>query len=34
MAKDPASVQVMGRPGAAPGGADAPAAGPRLVMPD
>ncbi len=34
MAKDPASVQVMGRPGAAPGGTDAPAAGPRLVMPD
>lgn len=34
MAKDPASVQVMGRPGAAPGGADTPAAGPRLVMPD
>ena len=32
MAKDPASVQVMGRPGSA--SADAPAAGPRLVMPD
>ena len=34
MAKDPASVQVMGRPGSVPGGTDAPAAGPRLVMPD
>ncbi len=34
MAKDPASVQVMGRPGSAPGATDAPAAGPRLVMPD
>ncbi|MBM4110364.1 MAG: DUF1844 domain-containing protein [Phycisphaerae bacterium] len=33
MAKDPASVQFMGRPGAAPSGADAPA-GPRLVVPD
>jgi hypothetical protein len=32
MAKDPASVQVMGRPGSA--SADAPATGPRLVMPD
>ena len=34
MAKDPASVQVMGRPGSVPDGTDAPAAGPRLVMPD
>lgn len=34
MAKDPASVQVMGRPESAPGATDAPAAGPRLVMPD
>jgi len=34
MAKDPASVQVMGRPGSVPGATDAPAAGPRLVMPD
>lgn len=34
MAKDPASVQYMGRPGSSPGAADAPAAGPRLVMPD
>ena len=34
MAKDPASVQFMGRPESAPGATDAPAAGPRLVMPD
>ena len=33
MAKDPASVQVMGRPGSAPAAGDA-APGPRLVMPD
>jgi len=32
MAKDPSSVPVMGRPEQAPGGA--PAAGPRLVVPD
>jgi len=34
MAKDPASVQFMGRPGSAPGATDAPSAGPRLVVPD